>query len=64
MQGRENVLRAPKKSLGGLDAEIAALLIGASADITLIIDARGIIRDVASSNQFSDKDCKHWLGRP
>ena len=54
MQGRERV-RAPE-SLRDLDAEIAGLLLAASADITLVIDAEGFIRDIATGDQFSDKN--------
>lgn len=61
MQGRESV-RAPK-SLRDLDSEIAGHLIAASADITLVVDAEGFIRDVVAGEQFSDKNCRHWIGR-
>lgn len=37
----------PRKSLGALDAEAAGAVIAAAADIALVIDKRGIIRDVA-----------------
>ena len=39
--------KAPKTSLGNLDAEAAAILISAAADIALIIDEAGVIRDAA-----------------
>ena len=38
------VFRAPKRTLGDLDAEIAAKLITAAADIALVVDAKGVIR--------------------
>lgn len=60
-----NLFRAPKKTLGDLDAEVAAKLIAAAADIALIIDFKGIIRDVAlSSEDFSKEGFESWLGRP
>ena len=41
------LFRSPKKSLGNLDAEGAGTLIAAAADIALVIDDAGTIRDVA-----------------
>jgi len=37
----------PKESFGDLDAEAAATLIAATADIALIVDSTGVIRDLA-----------------
>lgn len=57
--------RAPKESLGDLDAEAAATLIAAAADIALIVDAHGIIKDVAfGSDELSAEWQGKWLGRP
>jgi transcriptional regulator PpsR len=39
--------RAPKTALGRLDAEAAAQLVARAADITLVLDETGTIRDVA-----------------
>jgi transcriptional regulator PpsR len=58
--------RAPKNSLGDLDAEAAATLIAAAADVALIVDGDGVIRDVAfGSDELSREgyDGK-WLGLP
>jgi len=54
-------------SLGDLDADAAGALISAAADIALILDERGIIRDVAFSNEeLSREFAAHgsWLGQP
>lgn len=56
--------RSPKKTLGSLDADAAARLIAAAGDVALVVDGKGVIRDVA----FSDSDlAKHgfdnWLGQ-
>jgi transcriptional regulator PpsR len=59
--------RAPKRSLGNLDAEAAATLIAAASDIALIIDPDGIIRDVAFHSEDLARnlgDAGQWLGRP
>jgi hypothetical protein len=60
-----NVFRAPKRTLGDLDAEIAAQLIAAAADIALIIDAKGVIRDVAlGSDDLAEDGFDGWVGQP
>ena len=43
--------RTPKTTLGDLDAEAAAALIAAAADIALILDEAGVIRDVSIAAQ-------------
>jgi transcriptional regulator PpsR len=58
---------APKTSLGDLDAEAAAVLITAAADIAIIVDATGAVRDVAVNSEglaeeLADQDS--WLGKP
>jgi transcriptional regulator PpsR len=60
-----NVFRAPKRTLGDLDADIAAQLIAATADIALIVDAKGVIRDVSfGSEEFAEEGCDKWVGKP
>ena len=55
---------APRKSLGSLDAEVAATLVAAAADVALVVDARGIIRDLAFGNEeLSDEGYAEWLGQ-
>ena len=42
-----------------------AELIAAAADITLILDSDGIIRDAAFSGELlNDDECGQWIGRP
>lgn len=56
---------APKESLGDLGAEAVAMLIAAAADIALVLDRNGIIRDMAlSSDELSGEWGAKWLGRP
>ena len=45
------LFRYPQKSLGNLDAEAAATLIAAAADIALVIDDTGVIHDVAFNSE-------------
>jgi transcriptional regulator PpsR len=54
--------KAPKKSLGNLDAESAAELLTAATDVALIIDRKGVIRDVAFGSDDLSKDVRgDWL---
>ncbi len=56
--------KAPKKSIGDLDAEIAAKVIAAMGDIALIIDRDGVIQDVAfGSEELSQEGFSTWLGQ-
>jgi transcriptional regulator PpsR len=67
MQSPVKAFRAPKRSLGNLDAEAAATLIAASSDIALIIDDEGIIRDVAFNSEDLAQDLEaagQWVGQP
>lgn len=64
---REEVrqFRAPKISLGDLDVDGAAKLIAAAGDIALIVDADGIIRDLAfGSEELSREGLGKWVGQP
>jgi transcriptional regulator PpsR len=62
---RHRQLTDPKSSLGTLSPWDAAKLIAAAADVTLILDGGGLIRDAASSGDLlSDEDCGQWIGRP
>jgi transcriptional regulator PpsR len=56
---------APKDSLGDLDAEAAARVIAAAADVALIVDADGVIRDLAvGTGEVAPEGHERWLGRP
>ena len=57
-------LKKVKKLLGNLDAEATGDLIAAAADIVLILDKRGVIRDVAFGSKALSADIPgRWLGR-
>ncbi|MFZ4406014.1 MAG: transcriptional regulator PpsR [Paracraurococcus sp.] len=59
--------QAPKTSLGDLDAEAAAILISAAADVAIIIDAAGAVRDVAFNSEGLSQELAgqdSWLGKP
>jgi len=57
--------KSPKRSLGDLDAEAAGALIAAAADVALIVDAKGVIRDLAVGTEelARELDSAKWLGQ-
>jgi transcriptional regulator PpsR len=55
----------PELFLADLDADIAASLIAASADVVLIVDDTGVIRDLAfGSEELLSHGYQGWLGQP
>lgn len=59
--------RTPRSSLGQLDAETAAGLVAASADVALVLDEEGAIRDVGFGSDDLARDLEvveTWVGRP
>jgi transcriptional regulator PpsR len=57
--------RSPGKSLAGFDTESASRVITAAADLALVLDDRGVIRDVSvTSDELNDSAYDEWLGRP
>jgi transcriptional regulator PpsR len=58
-------LQSPGTSLGDLSAESAAKLIAATADVALVMDRQGVIRDIAyDGDELAAEGCASWLGRP
>ncbi len=57
-------LAAPAKHLSDLDFGAVGHLIAAAADIALILDADGVVRDIAlGSNALDAEGCEGWLGK-
>jgi transcriptional regulator PpsR len=61
------LFQAPKETLGDLDAEAAATVIATAADVALVLNAQGIIQDLAFPRaelaaEFTD--AADWIGRP
>ncbi|MDE8347071.1 MAG: transcriptional regulator PpsR [Acidocella sp.] len=59
--------KSPVRWLAGIDADAAAMMIAAAADLAVILDAKGIVRDCAFQSEalaleFADHD--HWVGKP
>ncbi|MES2974262.1 MAG: transcriptional regulator PpsR [Pseudomonadota bacterium] len=56
---------SPELFLAGLDADVAGNLIAASADVVLIVDDAGVIRDMAfGSDELLSHGYQDWLGKP
>jgi len=56
--------RTPKKSLGPLDADAAAKVVSAIGDVALILDGKGVIKDVAFSDpEFAKDGFEGWHGQ-
>jgi transcriptional regulator PpsR len=59
--------RAPATSLGHLDAEAAAGLVVAAADLALVLDEGGAIRDIGFGSEELAREldgAAGWVGRP
>jgi transcriptional regulator PpsR len=55
---------APEKTLGDLDAQTAATLLLAAADVALVLDRKGVIRDIAlGSDELASDGAGKWLGK-
>lgn len=55
----------PKQVFGDLEPDEVASLIATSADISLVLDASGVIRDLACANDdVSPEGAGQWIGRP
>lgn len=50
---------APKENLGDLEAEVAATVINAAADIALIVDCDGVIKDLAIGGDELAQEAAH-----
>ena len=57
---------APKQSLAGLGTEAVVALLSASADVVLVLDGRGVIRDVSASSGVlaNVREAANWAGKP
>jgi transcriptional regulator PpsR len=56
--------KAPRKALTGLSAEAVAGLVTAATDLALVLDRRGVIRDIATNSEdLADSVLEQWLGR-
>jgi transcriptional regulator PpsR len=59
--------KSPARWLAGIDADAAALLIAAAADLAVILDRDGIVRDCAFQSEalaLEFQTHEQWIGRP
>lgn len=50
--------------LSGLAPELASAFVSLASDVALVIDAEGVIRNVAVADAGPAQSARHWLGRP
>lgn len=56
--------KTPAETLGGLDPEVAAKVLAAAGDVTIVLDAGGFIRDMAlGSADLVEDGLTDWLNR-
>lgn len=55
--------KSPKKLLGDIDPDKASRLIATASDIALVLDKKGVIRDIACADPDTAATCSKWLGR-
>ncbi len=56
--------KAPKESFDKLDAEAVAALVASAGDIALVLDSKGVIRDLTYDNDDLPRDwADQWIGR-
>lgn len=57
--------RNPGQNLGAMDADAAAILLTAAADLTLVLDNTGAILDIAFSGaEIAGEGLDQWVGQP
>ncbi|NWG74648.1 MAG: PAS domain-containing protein, partial [Rubrivivax sp.] len=56
---------APARTIGTLDADEASAALASAADVALVLDEEGVIRDLAvGSDDLPVDECRQWLGKP
>lgn len=60
-----STFETPKQSLSGLGPDAIGVLLSAVADLVLVLDAGGVIRDVSSTSPIltSSGGLRHWVGK-
>jgi transcriptional regulator PpsR len=55
---------APEETFSNLRAEAVARLVSSGADLAMVVDAEGVIRDLAYANSsLDDERCDSWVGQ-
>ena len=56
--------RSPKRTLGPLDADVAAKFVAAAGDVAIVLDGKGVIKDVAfADNELAKFGFGDWIGQ-
>jgi len=62
--GSVQPFKAPQKALRSLDADVVGLLVATAADLALLIDKKGVITDLAFSNEnLAHEGAAGWTGK-
>ncbi len=60
----EHLFAAPERHLAGLGADAVADIVSAAADVVLVVDPAGVIRDLACrADDGMGERCRDWIGR-
>ena len=62
---RVRSVESPRSVLGGLDAAAASALVSTAADLSLVLDADGIVLDVSfGSEEMAKEGFRKWINQP
>jgi len=57
--------KAPERNFGELDAHDTAALLTSAADVALVLDSDGVVRDAAlGSEELAEARVERWVGKP
>jgi len=62
---KPGAFKAPERIFGDLDAHDTASLLTAGADVALVLDSKGVVRDTAlGSDELAEAKVEKWIGKP
>jgi transcriptional regulator PpsR len=61
----DQLFESPQLYLSGLDADVVASVVGAAADVALVVDGHGVIRDLSLGSGHTQDlaELRQWVGR-
>lgn len=54
--------KSAKRLVGALDPEVTCRIVEAGSDIALIVDAKGVVKDLAHNEKINDSVTRAWIG--
>lgn len=54
--------KSAKRLVGTLDPEVTCRIVEAAADIAVIVDTKGVVKDVAHNDKIDDAVARAWIG--